>query len=46
MSYGDFIEDILQGARLRAHGRRNNRRATQVLFEGPDRRGSAMREAH
>jgi D-alanine-D-alanine ligase len=45
-SYQDFIEDILAGARLRAHGRRHNRRTTQTVFEGPDRRLSAVREAH
>jgi D-alanine-D-alanine ligase len=46
ISYRDFIEEVLSGARLRAHGRRNNRRATQTVFEGPDRRLSAAREAH
>jgi D-alanine-D-alanine ligase len=45
-SYQDFIEDILAGARLRAHGRRHNRRAAQTVFEGPDRRLSAVHEAH
>lgn len=44
--YRDFIEEILAGARLRAHGRRSNRRATQAQFEGPDRRASAVPEAH
>jgi len=44
--YRDFIEDILAGARLRAHGRRTNRRASQLVFEGPDRRASAVPEAH
>jgi D-alanine-D-alanine ligase len=44
--YPEFIADILRGARLRAHGRRNNRRATQTVFEGPDRRASATPEAH
>ena len=44
--YRDFIEEILAGARLRAHGRRGNRRAAQALFDGPDRRASAVPEAH
>jgi len=44
--YQDFIEETLQGARLRAHGRHSNRRVTQVSFEGPDRRAGAMSEAH
>ena len=44
--YPDFIEDILRGAHLRAHGRRTNRRALQIVFDGPDRRASAVPEAH
>jgi D-alanine-D-alanine ligase len=46
IDYRDFIAEILAGARLRAHGRRGNRRAVQKVFEGPDRRLSAVREAH
>jgi D-alanine-D-alanine ligase len=46
IAYGDLVEDILAGARLRAHGRRANRRAVQAMFEGPDRRQSAVHEAH
>lgn len=46
IDYQDFVADILAGARLRAHGRRSNRRAVQKVFEGPDRRLSAVREAH
>jgi len=46
IAYGDLVEDILAGARLRAHGRRANRRAVQTVFEGPDRRLSAVHEAH
>lgn len=44
--YDEFIEEVLQGARLRAHGRHSNRRLTQSAFEGPDRRASAVPEAH
>jgi D-alanine-D-alanine ligase len=44
--YREFIEEILQGARLRAHGRRANRRASQADFEGPDRRVHAVPDAH
>lgn len=46
LDYGEFIADVLAGARLRAHGRRENRRTAQVLFPGPDRRASAVPEAH
>jgi D-alanine-D-alanine ligase len=46
IDYADFIADILAGARLRGHGRRSNRRAVQKGFEGPDRRLSAVHEAH
>lgn len=46
LAYDDFIDEILRGARLRAHGRRANRRATQTVFDGPDRRASAVPEAH
>jgi D-alanine-D-alanine ligase len=44
LDYQDFIEEILKGARLRAHGYPTNRRASQVAFAGPDRRSAA--EAH
>jgi hypothetical protein len=47
IAYQDLVEDILAGARLRAHGRRHNRRAPQqAVFEGLDRRQNAVREAH
>ena len=44
--YHEFIEEILHGARLRAHGRRGNRRAAQIDFDGPDRRVHAVPESH
>lgn len=44
--YHELVEEILKGAHLRAHGRRNNRRLTQISFEGPDRRATAAPEAH
>jgi D-alanine-D-alanine ligase len=46
LDYNDFIEEILRGARLRAHGRQSNRRVYQARFEGPDRRATAVPEAH
>jgi len=46
LSYQEFIEEILQGARLRSHGRYNNRRTVQAAFVGPDRRANAIPETH
>jgi D-alanine-D-alanine ligase len=46
MSYDDLVEEILKGARLRAHGHRRDRRAVQVDFSGPERRAGFMPEAH
>jgi len=44
--YVDLVEELLKGARLRAHGHRQNRRAVQSGFPGHDRRGDAVTEAH
>lgn len=41
MKFVDLVSELLEGARVRAHGRRGNRRAVQVTFEGPDRRAAA-----
>jgi D-alanine-D-alanine ligase len=41
LSFPDLVEEILAGARLRAHGHRTNRRGLQLTFEGPDRRATA-----
>ena len=38
LDYEDLIEEILKGARLRAHGRRRERRAAQSAFAGSERR--------
>jgi D-alanine-D-alanine ligase len=46
MSFDDLVEEILNGARLRAHGHRRDRRAVQVDFNGPERRTGFMPEAH
>lgn len=46
MSYAQLVYDILAGARLRAHGHRQNRRAVQVSFDGPDRRADAVGVSH
>lgn len=46
LKYADLIEEVLRGARLRAHGHRHNRRAAQIDFDGPDRRASAAGAAH
>jgi len=41
VGFDDLIEEILAGARLRAHGIRRNRRTDHRTFEGPDRRATA-----
>jgi D-alanine-D-alanine ligase len=46
MSFEDLVEEILNGARLRAHGHRRDRRAVQVDFGGPERRAGFLPEAH
>ncbi len=46
LGFEELVEELLKGARVRAHGLRRNRRATQVEFEGPDRRASAVPAAH
>jgi D-alanine-D-alanine ligase len=38
LTYPDLILQLLEGARVRAHGHRANRRAVQLSFEGPERR--------
>jgi D-alanine-D-alanine ligase len=38
LDFSGLVEEILASARLRAHGRRQERRATQQGFEGPERR--------
>ena len=46
LSFGDLIEEILEGARLRAHGHRRERRALGVAFGGPERRAGFLANAH
>ena len=46
LSFPDLIEEILRGARLRAHGHRRDRRGIRLGFEGPDRRAGTPLEAH
>jgi D-alanine-D-alanine ligase len=46
VTFPEVVCDILGGARLRAHGHRQNRRAVQVSFDGPDRRATAASAAH
>jgi D-alanine-D-alanine ligase len=46
MSFSQLVYDMLDGAHLRAHGHRQNRRAVQIAFEGPDRRPTAATAAH
>jgi hypothetical protein len=46
IGYEDLIEEILRGARLRAHGRRRDRRTVQVAFAGNERRSGLQALMH
>lgn len=46
LSFEDLCEEILRGARLRAHGHRRDRRAVQIAFDGPERRIGLAPSAH
>jgi len=46
LSFEDLVEEILSGARLRAHGHRRDRRAVQLGFSGPERRAGFLSQAH
>jgi D-alanine-D-alanine ligase len=47
LSFEDLVEEILRGARLRAHGHRRDRRAVEVgPGGGPERRVGFLSEAH
>jgi D-alanine-D-alanine ligase len=46
MTYDKLVQEIFEGARLRAHGHRQNRRAMQLAFDGPERRQGAATAAH
>jgi D-alanine-D-alanine ligase len=46
LSFADLVEEILAGARLRAHGHRRDRRSLGMSFEGAERRAGFLIEAH
>jgi D-alanine-D-alanine ligase len=46
LSFPDLVEEILAGARLRAHGHRRERRTLGLGFDGPERRAGFLAEAH
>jgi D-alanine-D-alanine ligase len=46
VGFDELVEEVLAGARLRAHGIRRNRRTAPGVFEGPDRRANAALAAH
>jgi D-alanine-D-alanine ligase len=46
MSFEDLVEEMLKGARLRAHGHKRDRRAVQVGFPGHERRAGFLTDAH
>ncbi len=46
LKFADVVEEVLRGARIRAHGHRRNRRSEQLDFEGPERRAGLLSSAH
>jgi D-alanine-D-alanine ligase len=46
LHFDDLVEEILRGARLKAHGRRRERRTVQVAFPGPERRNGLQALPH
>jgi D-alanine-D-alanine ligase len=46
LSFEDLVEEILRGARLKAHGQRRERRTLQVAFMGPERRNGLQALPH
>jgi D-alanine-D-alanine ligase len=46
LSFEDLVEETLNGARLRAHGHRRDRRAVQIGFSGHERRAGFLSQAH
>jgi len=46
LAFPDLVEEILAGARLRAHGHRRERRALAAAFLGSERRVGLRPEAH
>ncbi|HXI56024.1 MAG TPA: D-alanine--D-alanine ligase [Polyangia bacterium] len=46
LSFEDLVEEVLKGARLRAHGHRRDRRAVQVELQGPERRAGFLPDSH
>jgi D-alanine-D-alanine ligase len=46
LSFEDLVEEMLRGARLRAHGHRRDRRAVLAGPHGPERRVGFLSDAH
>jgi D-alanine-D-alanine ligase len=46
LSFEDLVEEMLKGARLRAHGHRRDRRAVQVGYAGHERRTGFLSPSH
>lgn len=44
--FNELCEEVLRGARLRAHGKRRERRAIQSTFDGPERRNGPVALPH
>jgi D-alanine-D-alanine ligase len=46
LDFIDLVEEVLRGARLRAHGCRRERRGARHAFEGPERRSTPAALPH
>jgi D-alanine-D-alanine ligase len=46
LGFEELVEEILNGARLRAHGHRRDRRAVQAPHVGPERRAGFLYDSH
>jgi D-alanine-D-alanine ligase len=46
LEFIELVEEILRGARLRAHGCRRERRSARLAFDGPERRSSLLALPH
>jgi D-alanine-D-alanine ligase len=46
LDFQELVEEILRGARLRAHGCRRERRSARLAFDGPERRSSLAALPH
>jgi len=46
IAFDDLVLEVLKGARVRAHGRRRERRTLHAIIDGPERRGGLSPLTH